>query len=226
MDFDGVVTELQNKRDEKIATIYRRRNPGATAWGVRFGDMDQVVKRIKQDSDLARALWHTGVLEPRIIACRIMRPADVTDTEIDQWVREVDWPYLADALANLVYKTPFADKKLLEWTRSSHEFVRRAGFTLVHNVAADPTSGISDDELRGYLEQIGREIHESPNWAREMMNIAVIAIGLRSDALKQTAIAAATAYGRVDVFHGDKTHCKVWDAVAALNDPRTRVKAP
>ena len=75
------------------------------------------------------------------------------------------------------------------------------------------------------LDQIGREIHDSPNWAREMMNMAPIAIGLRSAELKEAALATATAYGKVDVFHGDKTNCKVQDAVRSLNDPRTKVRA-
>ena len=226
MDFDAAIAALQAARDPKIATIYERRSPGTAVWGVRFGDMEKVVKAVRQDSDLARRLWATGVLEPRIVACRVMRPADLTEAEIDQWVREVSWPYLADELANLVYKTEFAEAKRVEWTRSDAEFVRRAGFTLVYDAAADRANPISDEELRDYLGQIGREILESPNWAREMMNLAPIAIGLRSAELKEAAIATATAYGTVDVFHGDKTHCKVQDAVQALNEPKTKVRAP
>ncbi|HYP60035.1 MAG TPA: hypothetical protein VEQ36_06360, partial [Thermomicrobiales bacterium] len=89
----------------------------------------------------------------------------------------------------------------------------------------DRANPISEGELGGYLAQIGREIHDSPNWAREMMNLAPIAIGLRSAELKEAAIATATAYGKVNVFHGDKTHCKVQDVVQALNDPKTKVRS-
>ena len=226
MDFDGAIAALKAASDPQIATIYARRAPGTEAWGVRYGDMDKLVKKIRKDSNLARQLWATGVLEPRIVACRIMRPDDLTEAEIDAWVEQINWPHLADEFANLVYKTPFAVKKRESWTRSDREFVRRAGFTLVYDVAADLRSDVSDDELRGYLNQIGREIHGSPNWAREMMNLVPIAIGLRNPALKEAAIATATAYGKVDVFHGDKTRCKIWDAVEALNNSRTKVKAP
>ena len=226
MDFDAAIAALQAARDPKIATIYERRSPGTAVWGVRFGDMEKVVKAVRQDSDLARRLWATGVLEPRIVACRVMRPADLSEAEIDQWVREVSWPYLADELANLVYKTKFADAKRVEWTRSDDEFVRRAGFTLVYAAAADRANPISEAELRDYLAQIGREIHDSPNWAREMMNLAPIAIGLRSAELKVAAIVTAKSYGKVNVFHGDKTHCKVQDVIQALNDPKTRVRGP
>jgi hypothetical protein len=226
MDFDTAVAELEAARSEQIATIYSRRNPGVETWGVRYGDMEKLVKKIRKDSELARQLWAIGVVEPRIVACRIMRPEDLTEAEIDAWVKQVDWPSLADDFANLVYRTPFRDRKREEWTTSSDEFVRRAGFTLVYNTAADPKSGISDDELLGYLGRIEREIHDSPNWSREMMNMVPIAIGLRNEELKAAAIQTATAYGKVDVFHGDKTNCKVWDAVDALNNPKTKVKPP
>jgi 3-methyladenine DNA glycosylase AlkD len=226
MDFDTAVAELEAARSEQIATIYSRRNPGAETWGVRFGDMEKLVKKIKKDSELALQLWAIGVVEPRIVACRIMRPEDLTEAEIDAWVKQVEWPSLADEFANLVYRTPFRDRKREEWTKSDDEFVRRAGFTLLYNTAADPKSGISDDELRGYLDQIEREIHDSPNWAREMMNMVPIAIGLRNETLKEDAVRTAMAYGKVDVFHGDKTNCKVWDAVDALNNPKTKVKPP
>jgi hypothetical protein len=59
-----------------------------------------------------------------------------------------------------------------------------------------------------------------------MMNMVSIAVGLRSPALMEAGLATATAYGKVRVFHGDKTNRKVWDAVAALLGPRTMVKAP
>jgi len=226
MDFDIAVAELEAARSEQIATIYSRRNPGIETWGVRYGDMEKLVKKIRKDSDLARQLWAIGVVEPRIVACRIMRPDDLTEGEIDEWVGQVEWPSLADELANLVYRTPFRDRKREEWTESNAEFVRRAGFTLVYNAAADLKSEISDDELLGYLAQIEREIHASPNWSREMMNVVPIAIGFRNEQLKEAAIRTATAYGKVDVFHGDKTNCKVWNAVEALNNPKTKVKAP
>jgi hypothetical protein len=226
VDADDVMGQLEAKRSAQIATIYGRRYPGVNAWGVRFGDMDALVRRTKRDSELARQLWATGVLEARIVATRIMNPADLTEVEIDAWIAEIDWPYLADSFALLVYKSPFRDQKREEWTRSDKEFIRRAGFSLVYNAAADPASAISDDELQGYLDQIGREIHASPNWSREMMNLVPIAIGLRNPALKEVALSTATTYGTVQVFHGDKTNCKVQDAVAALNDPRTRVKPP
>jgi hypothetical protein len=111
-----------------------------------------------------------------------------------------------------------------EWTQRPEEFVRRAGFNLLYQSAADSTSDLSDDEAHRYLDQIGREIHDSANWARETMNMVPIAIGKRSDALYPHALAVASGNGKVSVFHGDKTNCKVWDAAEALQNPRVHAK--
>ena len=104
MDFAIATAELEAARDPQIATIYSRRAPGTATWGVRYGDIEKLVKKIKRDSDLAGQLWATGVLEPRIVACRIMKLEDLTEAEIDEWVSQINWPNLADEFANLVYK--------------------------------------------------------------------------------------------------------------------------
>ena len=54
------------------------------------------------------------------------------------------------------------------------------------------------------------------------MNTVPIAIGKRNDALYSRALAVATEYGTVPVFHGDETNCEVWNAAEALQDPRAR----
>lgn len=146
----------------------------------------------------------------------------MTEAIIDRWILEADFPLLSDAIAEVVYPTPLADTKRREWTASTGEFVRRAGYSLLHLAASDPKNPISDDELVEYLHRVRDEIHESPNWSREMMNFAPVAIGRRSPALYDEALAAARAYGNIDVFHGDKTNCKISDAVFELENPSKR----
>lgn len=227
--FDAVIAQFQAVRSEQIATILARRNPGVLAWGVKFGDLDKIIKPYKRSperSALARELWETDILEARSLALMLIEPQTLTEAEIDRWVGEVDYPYLADSLAGVVYKTPFREAKMSAWTQQPEEFVRRAGFSLVYNAAADPKNPTGDSVFAGYLDQIEREIHGSANWAREMMNMVPIAIGKRNDALFAHALRVTQAYGKVDVFHGDKTNCKIWDAAEALQNPKVKVKAP
>lgn len=153
-------------------------------------------------------------------------PTAVTRAQIDRQVRELDYPVLADLFAGVVYRTPWAESYMRTWTKRKAEFVRRAGFALVYDFAGDPDRAVPDEELRAYLDQIRTEIHGSANWARETMNLAPVAIGKSRPKLAKTALAAAKAYGKVEVFHGDNTNCKVWDAAEALQDPRVKIKPP
>ncbi|CAN5711697.1 DNA alkylation repair protein [soil metagenome] len=221
---DEVLAALREKASEQIATIFDRRNPGIPILGVRYGDMAALQKQIEPDCALAIELWGTGILEARTIALRVL-PRDVlTEAQIDDWMLDLNFPPLADEFAQAVFHSPFARAKMEAWIESDEDYVRRTGYSLLYGFAADPDSPISDSEWETYLDKVEREIQQSPNWSREMMNFIPIAIGLRSPELKKKAIATARAYGKIDVFHGDKTNCKVHDAVEMLDDPRTKVK--
>jgi 3-methyladenine DNA glycosylase AlkD len=219
----AVMAQLEVARSDQIATIYLRRNPEARALGVRFGDLDKIAKKLKKRTALAYELWETGSFEARILAVRAVDPADVTPELAEEWVRAIDLPMLADEWAAAVYKTPFAAEKMQAWTSSPDDYVRRTGFGLVFRFAADLESNVSEARFLTYLDQIEREIHQSPNWSREMMNMVPVAIGLRSPTLHEPALAAARAYSPVAVYHGDKTNCKVRNAVDDLLNPKVKV---
>jgi hypothetical protein len=72
-----------------------------------------------------------------------------------------------------------------------------------------------DSWFEGRLAEIERTIHSAPNAQREAMNLALIAIGCRSPALRQAATAAARRIGKVEVDHGD-TACKTPDAASYI----------
>jgi 3-methyladenine DNA glycosylase AlkD len=221
-EFATVMSELEGYASEQTATIYSRRQPTGNVLGVKFGDMGKIIKKARRNTPMAIALWETGTFEARHIACKVIDPADVTESQIDAWVEQIDFPLLSDDLAGVVAQTPFAARKRREWTAREDEFVRRAGYSLLHLAASDPANPVSDEELLGYLRTIEAEIHGSANWAREKMNYAPVAIGRRGEQLFEPALAAARAYGKIDVFHGDKTRCKITDAVAELTHPPQR----
>lgn len=62
-----------------------------------------------------------------------------------------------------------------------------------------------------YLEEIKVHIHNEKNRKREAMNSALIAIGIRNEALEQQAIEIAREIGKVKIDHG-ATSCKTPDA--------------
>ena len=70
---------------------------------------------------------------------------------------------------------------------------------------------LPDTFFQPYLELAANSIHTRPNHAKEAMNTALIAIGIRSANLEHDALEAAARIGRVTVDHG-LTNCKTPDA--------------
>lgn len=131
----------------------------------------------------------------------------------DQWIKAADSYATADYLAGLVAKTPVAQKKMQQWTKSPKEVYRTAGY---HMLAVMLRNGaaVSDGHCRRILQAIEKEIHSSPNRARYAMNSALIGLGCRPG-LTAEALAAAKRIGKVYVDHGD-TSCKTPDALEMI----------
>lgn len=74
---------------------------------------------------------------------------------------------------------------------------------------------LPDAYFEKYLGIIEQSIHQRKNRTREAMNNALIAIGIRNQALRQQALAVAANIGPVAVDHGD-TACQTPDIVSYI----------
>lgn len=222
---DEVTEALNVASDPQIAAIYQRRNTEATVLGTRFADMYALIKQIEPDAELSAELWKNPAFETRYMALRVLPKGSLTEQKVDAWVQDLDSPLLSDEFAKAVYFTPWAKDRMLRWIDEDGDFVQRAGWALLYGYAAAESESYSEDEWIAWLDRIERTIQGAPNWSRESMNNLPIAIGLRSATLKTAAIEAAERYGKISVYHGDKTNCKVNNPIELLNNPRTKVPA-
>jgi hypothetical protein len=100
------------------------------------------------------ALWSTNVLEARMLAAMIADPLQITEEEVERWVREFDcWPVCDSACIGLLWKTPFAWRKVREWSRREPEYERRAAFALLAGLAVHDKKA-ADKQFRAGLRLI------------------------------------------------------------------------
>jgi 3-methyladenine DNA glycosylase AlkD len=90
----------------------------------------------------------------------------------------------------LFTKTPFAFDKATRWTKNKSEFQKRAGFTLmaelaIHNKTAE------DKKYEKFFPHIIRESHDERNFVKKAVNWALRQIGKRNKRLCDKAIKAA-----------------------------------
>lgn len=95
-----------------------------------------MAKEIGKDHHAALKLWRSGIHEARILACFVDDPFQVTDDQMEDWVKDFDsWDVCDQACSNLFDGTTFAYRKAVEWSKRDEEFVKRAGFVLMAALA-------------------------------------------------------------------------------------------
>jgi 3-methyladenine DNA glycosylase AlkD len=104
------------KKLEKAGTaqnrkVYARHGVGKNQFGVSFGELRSLGKKLKGDTPLARALWKTGNQDARILATMVADPATFPEKTAESWVKQIRNYPLADEFAGgLVYETPYAQR--------------------------------------------------------------------------------------------------------------------
>ncbi len=212
MDLATAMQELEAAGSERNRAIYRRHGAGENQFGVSMSSLKALQKQIKTDQQLAEQLWQTGNQDARNLATLIGDPKQVTAVQLDAWVESTEYYWLIDLLTrHLVSKSPLARDRAEAWNASSRDNTARAGWNLIAEIAMSDRD-LPDSYFEPLIDEIERDIHAKPNRTRFSMNSALIAIGLRSEALRAKAEAAARRIGRVEVDHGD-TGCVTPDAI-------------
>ncbi|GAB6612352.1 MULTISPECIES: DNA alkylation repair protein [Bacillus] len=222
MLLEEVMQQLEEYGTEQNRKIFKNHGAKEPLFGVSFANLKLLKKKIKKDHDLAILLWETKNMDVMTLATMILDPKKVTTAQLNKWVQEVDYYCLMDVLMTAICTSPIAIERMEEWTKSDDEWIGRAGWSLLANIAIKNKT-LQDDFFSPYLEEIKVNIHNEKNRKKEAMNSALIAIGIRNEDLEQTAIEIAREIGKVKVDHG-ATSCKTPDAEPYIKKARERAE--
>jgi 3-methyladenine DNA glycosylase AlkD len=172
-------------------------NPKNT-FGVSIPVLRKMAKQIGRNHLLAQRLWNSRIHEARILAGMIDLPEEVTEKQMERWVRDFDsWDVCDQVCSNLFDRTKVAHKKAIVWSRRGEEFVKRAGFVLMATLTVhDKESG--DKEFLKFLPIIKREARDERNFVKKAVNWALRQIGKRNSRLNRMAIETAKEIQRID----------------------------
>ncbi len=223
MTAQQVLAELKKLGTEQNRKIYRRHGVSGEQHGVSYAHLKQLKKRLKTDHALALRLWASGNHDARVLATFVADPKQADEQLLDAWAADLDSYPLTDAFSAFAARTALARRKMEQWTASDEEWTGQAGWDLLAHLATREDA-LPDAFFEPYLATVERGIHTRKNRVRHAMNNALIAIGVRSDALEQKALAVARKIGTVEVDHG-QTSCKTPDAAAYIRKTRRRQQA-
>jgi 3-methyladenine DNA glycosylase AlkD len=206
-------------------TTYAWHGVSGACYGVSYGDLKPLVKKIGKNHAMALELWNSGVHDARIAATMIAEPQTVTRADIENWLGECKNYVLTDAVAGVTAGMPDALNIARDWIARKDEWVTAAGWNTLGLLGVK--GGVSVEDWRPLLDRIEKTIHRQPNRTRHAMNGVLTGIGGDVDALKPRALAVAKAIGKVEVDHGE-TNCITPDAagyIAKLQTHKSGVRS-
>jgi len=163
----------------------------ARAVGVSMAAMRPLARELRREHELALAMWDTQVHEARILACLIDDPKQAGRDQLERWVMDLDSWDLTDQFCNkLVVKTPFAWELAVSWAAREEEFVRRAGYSLMAQLAVHHKAA-PDADFLPLLELVEGAADDERNFVKKAVNWALRQIGKRSPELRRAAVETA-----------------------------------
>ena len=186
------MAEMRSKRDPKAVEGMARFgiSPERTL-GLSVPFLRKMAKRLGTDHELAKGLWSSGVHEAKILAALVDDPEKVTEAQMEKWVAGFDsWDICDCCCGNLFDRTPFAYTKAGEWAEHDEEFVKRAGYVLMAELAVHDKKA-PDSAFMGFFGAIERGSTDPRNFVKKAVNWALRQIGKRNLRLNRAAIELA-----------------------------------
>ncbi|MFN0094158.1 MAG: DNA alkylation repair protein [Dehalococcoidia bacterium] len=214
MELAEALAALEQAGTEQTRKTYRRHGAPEPLFGVKFGDLGVIAKRIKVNHQLALALWESGNFDARNLALKVADPKQASAALLQRWAGDLQNYSLCDELSGFVGKTELGPELAAGWIASGQEWLMRLGWNCIGQVAMHDGAR-PEAWFMPYLERGAASIHAAPNRAKDGVLNAIIAIGMRGGALEDAALAAAASIGVVKIDHGE-TGCRTPDIVGDI----------
>lgn len=199
MELEALIAEMKSKSDPKaVQGMARFGIASKNTLGLSVPSLRDMAKRVGKDHQLALGLWKSGIHEARILASMVDEPDKVTGSQMEKWAAEFDsWDVCDQCCGNLFDRTPMARAKALEWSRRDEEFVKRAGFVLMAELAVHDKLA-TDADFTAFFPSILRGSADGRNFVKKAVNWALRQIGKRNFRLNSEAIRLGGRISRVD----------------------------
>jgi 3-methyladenine DNA glycosylase AlkD len=182
--------------------------------GISVPYLRSLAREIGKNHELALKLWSSKIHEARMLAAFIGEADKLTEREMESMVKDIDsWDICDQTCSCLFGASPFAEKKIYEWTKRKEEFVKRAGFVLMAVLAVHDKLA-KDSFFEKFFPIMKREVRDERNFVRKAVNWALRQIGKRNKALNKKSIRVAE-----DIYKINSKSAK-WIASNALSELR------
>ena len=199
MEVKQIVDRMKSMGDPKaVEGMARFGIQSSNSFGVSVPKLRALARTVGRDHLLAMRLWETGLHDARLLATMVDDPDEVTIDQMDKWVRDFDsWDVVDGSCGNLFDKTPFAVAKAKDWCKREEEFVKRAGFVLMAELAVHDKEA-KDKVFLDFLPVVIGGASDSRNFVKKAVNWSLRQIGKRNLKLNKAAVSTALKIQKID----------------------------
>ncbi len=198
MGYEEVIKNLRELANPKnVAGMARFGISSENTLGISIYDLRKIAKEIGPNHELAQKLWGSKIHEARILAGFIDEPEKVTEIQLEKWVKDFDSWDVCDQVVDLFSHTRFARRKIAEWSKRKEEFVKRAAFAMIAEIASRNKT-TPDENFEEFFKIIQREATDERNYVRKAVNWALRNIGKRNRNLQKRAVTVAKEIQKID----------------------------
>lgn len=176
MIVEEIFAKFGQLSNEKMIAQHAKNGVLDNLFGVKMGDIRSIANKIKTDHDLALQLWQTGNLDARLLACLIFNPKALSIDEMDDLVKSINLPWLADWFNSYVLKE-YPDKEILreKWLDSANKWAARSAWSLTAGRVSRNSEGLNLAEILSKIEVEMPAAAPEKQWT---MNTALAQIGI------------------------------------------------
>ena len=187
------LAQLKALSDERVLQRNAKNGAGDNQFGAPLGDIRKLAKEIKIDHELGLSLWETENIDARLLAILLIKPKQLSSSDVNRMVRSAKFPQLADWLnAYVVKKHPDKEALRNKWMTAKDPMAARAGWNLTAERVAKSPDGL---DVLTLLDRIESEMGSAAPAAQWTMNFCLVEIGIHFPKHRKRAIAIGETLG-------------------------------
>lgn len=217
MNLIEIMSELESLGTERMKKYYISQGAKEPLFGVASGALKPIAKKIKNNQEIAEALYATGNYDAMYLAGMIADTKKMKPEDFVRWVKNAYFHMISDYIvAVTLAETDFAQEVADKFIASGDELTMSAGWSCYEwLIGSRKDTEFDPHKILSMLEVVEKQIHSQPNRTRYAMNGFVMAVGISYIPLHEEAKHTAERIGEVTVYLG-KGACRVPNAFESI----------
>ncbi|WP_420317998.1 DNA alkylation repair protein [Ekhidna sp.] len=187
-----ILSDLQALSDpEYVSQMEYFGIKGGKALGIKNAVLKPYAKGLGKNQSLSNELWEQPIHECKHLAILTAIPKEFSESIAEKWTSDCySWDLVDGIGMKILPGTPFAFRKIDEWSKREPEFEKRMAFATMVGLTLKGAKQ-PDEKIVQFFPIIERESWDDRNFVKKAVNWALRQIGKRNPNLNLQAIEAA-----------------------------------